>query len=158
MAHEEIDAASLRAGDVYRLMTDLVAPRPIAWVGTVDGQGRRNLAPYSYFQAVCSAPATVVLGMGWMRDGRPKNSLANILETRGFTISHVRRGDAEAMNDTSVELPHGESEGIAFRSPRRRAPWSRRRGWPLRMRPWSASSSRPSPSGVPEMGPPHRPW
>lgn len=110
MAHEEIDAASLRAGDVYRLMTDLVAPRPIAWVGTVDGQGRRNLAPYSYFQAVCSAPATVVLGMGWMRDGRPKNSLANILETRGFTISHVRRGDAEAMNDTSVELPHGESE------------------------------------------------
>lgn len=110
MTHEQLDATDLRTRDVYRLMTDLVAPRPIAWVGTVDSHGRPNLAPFSYYQAVCSSPPTVVVSIGWRGDGRPKDSLANILETGVFTVSHVHRALAEAMNETSAALPHGESE------------------------------------------------
>lgn len=108
--HQHIDPTTLSGLDVYRLMTDLVAPRPIAWVSTVSADGHHNLAPYSYFQAMSSRPPTVVLGCGWTRAGKPKDTLRNILDTREFTISHVSDPVAEAMNLTSVELPLGESE------------------------------------------------
>jgi flavin reductase (DIM6/NTAB) family NADH-FMN oxidoreductase RutF len=108
--HDVVEARSLRARDAYRLMTDLVAPRPIAWVSTVDERGRSNLAPFSYFQAICSAPATVVLGFGWHSDGRPKDTLRNILATRELTINHVSESVAEAMNMTSGSFPAEISE------------------------------------------------
>lgn len=103
-AYELFEAASLRARDVYRLMTSIVAPRPIAWVSTLDAQGQANLAPFSYFQAVCSRPPTVVLGIGWRADGRPKDTLANILARREFTISHVSHAQVADMNATSADV------------------------------------------------------
>lgn len=109
MSSLELPAADLSARDSYRLMTDLVAPRPIAWVSTLDGDGRRNLAPFSYFQAVCSSPPTIVLGISW-QDGRPKHTLANILETGELTISHVSEPLAEAMNASSAAFPEDISE------------------------------------------------
>ncbi len=110
MEHEHIDPSTLNGLDVYRLMTDLVAPRPIAWVSTVSAAGEPNLAPFSYFQAMSSRPPTVVVGCGWTRAGKPKDTLRNILDTREFTISHVSEPVAEAMNLTSVELAEAESE------------------------------------------------
>lgn len=110
MEHEHIDPGTLSGRDVYRLMTDLVAPRPIAWVSTVTPDGAPNLAPFSYFQAMGSKPPTVVIGCSWTRAGQPKDTLRNILDTREFTISHVSGPVAEAMNLTSVELPAGQSE------------------------------------------------
>lgn len=98
---EWFEAADLRAGDAYRLMTDIVAPRPIAWISTLDDAGRPNLAPFSYFQAVCSRPPTVIVAIGNRPDGRPKDTLANILARRELTICHVGEAQAEAMNATS---------------------------------------------------------
>jgi len=98
---ERIPAEGLRASDAYRLMTDVVAPRPIAWVSTLDPQGRANLAPFSYFQAVCSSPPTVILSISSRPDGRPKDTLANLLATRELTINHVGEEQVEAMNATS---------------------------------------------------------
>ena len=98
-----LDAAEIGGGDAYRLMTSLVAPRPIAWVSTVSAAGRHNLAPFSYFQAVCSRPPTVILGLGSRAGGAPKDTLRNILDTRELTINHVSRPLAEAMNQTSGE-------------------------------------------------------
>ncbi|MEM7154818.1 MAG: flavin reductase family protein [Myxococcota bacterium] len=99
--HERLDADALSTRDAYRLMTDIVAPRPIAWVSTVDGHGKPNLAPFSYFQAVCSTPPTVIVAIGNRPDGRPKDTLRNILDTRELTISHVCEPLAEPMNTTS---------------------------------------------------------
>jgi len=39
-SNHELSAAGLSARDIYRLMTSLIAPRPIAWVSTIDEQGR----------------------------------------------------------------------------------------------------------------------
>jgi len=114
---EEIPAASLGAGETYRLMTDLVAPRPIAWVSSEDGQGRRNLAPFSYFQAVCSHPAMIVLAISWHADGRMKDSLRNILERREFCVSHVSEPWVLAMNATSAMYPAEVSEWDAVGVP-----------------------------------------
>lgn len=102
--HARLDAKDLRASDTYRLMTDIVAPRPIAWVSTVAPDGTRNLAPFSYFQAVCSNPATIVLGISWKSDGTPKDTLANILATREFTVCHVDEAQAAAMHRTSANV------------------------------------------------------
>jgi flavin reductase (DIM6/NTAB) family NADH-FMN oxidoreductase RutF len=108
--HETFKPEQLSTRDIYRLMTDLVAPRPIAWVSTLDADGRGNLAPFSYFQAVGSRPPTIVLGIGLKADGRPKDTLRNILERREFTVSHVSEPLAVAMNATSAELDEGQSE------------------------------------------------
>jgi flavin reductase (DIM6/NTAB) family NADH-FMN oxidoreductase RutF len=111
--HETLSASELRSRDCYRLMTDIVVPRPIAWVSTLDEDGRPNLAPFSFFQGMCSQPPTVVLGVGWHPDGRPKDTLRNILLRREFTVSHVSEALAEAMNATSVNYPQDVSEWVA---------------------------------------------
>lgn len=110
----ELAAEGLSAGDAYRLMTDLVAPRPVAWVSTLDEEGRGNLAPFSYYQAMCSSPPTVVLGLGWKGDGSPKDTLRNALARRELTISHVARPMAEVMNATSAAYAPEESEWEAL--------------------------------------------
>lgn len=96
--------------DTYRLMTDLVAPRPIAWVSTVSAEGRHNLAPFSYYQAVCSRPAMVVVSVAWWPDGRMKDTLANALATRELTINHVSAPLVGAMNATSAPFSPATSE------------------------------------------------
>jgi flavin reductase (DIM6/NTAB) family NADH-FMN oxidoreductase RutF len=112
--HDVIDPKERSKGDVYRLMTDLVAPRPIGWVSTVDSRGRRNLAPFSFFQAVSYDPPMVSLsftGGHRTEDGRrPKDTLANILESREFTVNHVSRPLVEAANATSGEYAADVSE------------------------------------------------
>jgi flavin reductase (DIM6/NTAB) family NADH-FMN oxidoreductase RutF len=103
--HEAIDPAAMPAREVYQLMIDLVAPRPIAWVSTLAADGKPNLAPFSYYQGVCSRPPTIVLGIAWRSDGTPKDTLVNVLATGEFTVNHVRREHAEAMNLTSGDHP-----------------------------------------------------
>ena len=110
--HAVLDAETLSARDAYTVMTGLITPRPIAWVSTCDGQGRRNLAPFSYFQGVCSHPPTVILGIGWRPPGRAKDTLRNILEQREFTISHVSEPLAEAMNRTAADVGPDVDEWI----------------------------------------------
>ena len=108
--HVRLDAGSLSTGETYRLMTDLVAPRPIAWVSTVDSQGHENLAPFSYFQAVSSRPPTIMLSISSRPGGRPKDTLRNILDTRELVVSHVAEALLEAMNRTSGEYDEDVDE------------------------------------------------
>ena len=83
----------------------LVAPRPIGWIGTVDAQGRANLAPYSFFNAVSDRPPMVMFSSG----GR-KDSLRNIAATGEFTCSLATWGLREAMNLSSAAVAPGVDE------------------------------------------------
>ena len=83
----------------------IVAPRPIGWISTVDGEGRVNLAPYSFFNAFNSNPPIV----GFASEGR-KDSLRNVEATGEFVCNLATRPLAEVMNRSSTPLPHGESE------------------------------------------------
>jgi flavin reductase (DIM6/NTAB) family NADH-FMN oxidoreductase RutF len=113
--HVRLDADTLSTGDTYRLMTDLVAPRPIAWVSTLDPHGHANLAPFSYFQAVCSRPPIVMLSISHRSDGRPKDTLRNVLDTGELVVNHVSEPLVEAMNRTSGEHePHVDEWSIAW--------------------------------------------
>lgn len=90
----------------------LVAPRPIAWVSTLDAQGRANLAPFSYFNAVGDAPPVVMIAPSGPKPGRNerKDTLANILETGEFVVNLVGWDLREAMNLTSGPFPADEDE------------------------------------------------
>jgi flavin reductase (DIM6/NTAB) family NADH-FMN oxidoreductase RutF len=99
-----IDPADVEANDAYKLLIGLVVPRPIGWIGTVDATGVRNLAPFSFFNAVAATPPTVLFSP-LTSSGSPKDTLANARETGEFTVNIVSFDVAEAMNLTSGRYP-----------------------------------------------------
>lgn len=98
----------------YRLLIASVIPRPVAWCSTVDPDGRPNLAPFSFFNAVTSDPPTLVVGIGKSSpDRRPsgrKDTAENLLATREAVVHIAPRRLAAEMVATSASLPPGESE------------------------------------------------
>ncbi|MGI9018872.1 MAG: flavin reductase family protein [Euzebya sp.] len=91
--------------EMYFLITSLVVPRPIAWVGSRSGSGVDNLAPHSYFNVVSSEPVVVHFTSSGVKD-----SLTNVRATGEFTISIVGRSLLEAMNTTAADFPADISE------------------------------------------------
>lgn len=100
--------------DVYKLMTGLIVPRPIAFISTISGKGEHNLAPYSFFNAISSEPPTISVSIGRKPTGEPKDTLRNIMETGEFVVNVVHRDLAEKMTHTAETLPHGVSEFKEF--------------------------------------------
>jgi flavin reductase (DIM6/NTAB) family NADH-FMN oxidoreductase RutF len=101
----EFDLDSLEPRARYFLITAAVVPRPIAWVSTVDEQGNRNLAPYSYFNA-CSATPPIV----HFTSTAPKHSIANVKATGEFVVNIVSHDLAQAMRTSSAVFRPGEDE------------------------------------------------
>ncbi len=96
--------------ELYALILNSVAPRPIAWVSTVSASGRHNLAPFSFFNAVSIDPPLLAFAPGLRpsiqsdtNHGEAKDTLRNIRETREFVVNVVTYDLAEAMNLTSGE-------------------------------------------------------
>lgn len=104
MDRTTFDMAEMASTDRYKLLTGLIIPRPIGWVGTVDEQGAYNLAPYSYFNVVAATPPTVVFSSG-RPQGRAKDSLANVIATGEFTLSIVDEDLVDAMHQTAERYP-----------------------------------------------------
>jgi flavin reductase (DIM6/NTAB) family NADH-FMN oxidoreductase RutF len=99
--------------EVYNILLNAVAPRPIAWVSTLSASGQPNLAPFSFFNVVCVKPPLLGFSPS-MRSpkktvstgspgGEHKDTLRNIRETREFVVNIVTFELAEAMNLTSGE-------------------------------------------------------
>ncbi len=105
-----IDLSKLSADQVYGTMIQSVVPRPVAWVLSLNANGRYNLAPFSYFNAVCSEPPLVMLSIGKKPDGSEKDTRVNIRDRKDFVIHIAHRELAEAVTATSASLPAGESE------------------------------------------------
>jgi len=101
-----IDPLAHGRESIYKLMIGLIVPRPIAFVSTLDPQGIRNLAPFSYFTG-CSTNPPVVCFCAAVRSGlRPhKDTLRNIETTGEFVVNIVSEDFAEKMNATSAEAP-----------------------------------------------------
>lgn len=100
------DPATESPENLYKLMIGVIVPRPIAFVSSIDEQGVRNLAPFSYFTG-CSTNPPVVCFVSAVRSGpRPsKDTLRNILATKEFVVNIVSEDFAEKMNQTSAEVP-----------------------------------------------------
>ncbi len=105
-----VDMSSLSAPQAYATMTQTIVPRPVAWILTANDTGDYNLAPYSYFNAVSSAPPMVVFSSGVKPDGSTKDTRYN-LENNGQCVIHIaHREMAEQMTATAATLPRNTSE------------------------------------------------
>jgi flavin reductase (DIM6/NTAB) family NADH-FMN oxidoreductase RutF len=105
-----IDVASANFLDVYRLLIGIVTPRPIAWVTSIDPEGRVNLAPFSFYNAFSANPPVVVFSPTLRRDGTRKDTLRNVEATREFVLNAAVEALAEQVNLSSKDLPYGQSE------------------------------------------------
>ncbi len=95
------DFHSYAPADGHRLAHDpfnaIVAPRPIGWIASVSVEGKRNLAPYSFFNAFNYRPPII----GFASTGA-KDTLANVRATGAFVWNLATRAQADAMNATSA--------------------------------------------------------
>jgi len=97
----------------YHLMTNVIVPRPIAWVvteGVVEGKQVINIAPFSYFTAISSEPAAVLISIGHRPDGSPKDTLRNLRETKKCVICMVDEDHFAPMHLSAEGLDAGQSE------------------------------------------------
>lgn len=104
------DLETLPTRDIYKLLTSLVVPRPIAWVTTRSAEGVLNAAPFSFFNVISSDPVMLAIGIGTRPEGGPKDTLRNILETKEFVVQIPTEALVQEMNITSVEAPLGTNE------------------------------------------------
>ena len=106
----QIDPALHTKADNYKLITNLVVPRPIAWVTTLNPTGTVNLAPFSFFNAVGADPLYIVLSIGRRDTGEPKDTAANIRSSGEFVVNMVTVDLLDAMNISASDFPPDESE------------------------------------------------
>ena len=112
--HKSIDPSACDHRQIYKLMTGIIVPRPVALVSTVDRDGLANLAPFSFFAGVGSNPPTVLF-CPVIRQATPpsvapsremrKDTLRNIEETGEFVVNVVSERIADAANATAAEVP-----------------------------------------------------
>ncbi len=115
----DIVPKQLTQREVYNILLNTVAPRPIAWVSTVSASGHTNLAPFSFFNVVCANPPMLGFSPS-MRPPKatpagepfhePKDTLRNVRETGEFVVNIVTYDLAEAMNQTAGDYHASISE------------------------------------------------
>lgn len=86
----------------------LPGPKPISLVGSIDAQGRTNLAPFSTVTHLGSNPA--LIGLVSRPDLADRHTLSNILETKSYTINHVHSNIVDQAHHCSARYPRETSE------------------------------------------------
>ena len=112
------DPAEHPFSETHKLMIGSIVPRPIALVSTTSNNGINNLAPFSYFNGVCSKPPTIMFAparRGW--DGQEKDTLINIRNTKEFSINIVSEDIGEKMvkcsTDYEIEVDEYSKSGLS---------------------------------------------
>jgi flavin reductase (DIM6/NTAB) family NADH-FMN oxidoreductase RutF len=128
-----IDPAEHEPRQIYKIMTGIIVPRPIALVSTIDRDGVANVAPFSFFCGVGSVPPTVLFcpALRASSDAAKaprKDTLRNVEETGEFVVNIVSEAIAGAANATAAEVAPDVDEfelagltpvaSLAIRAPR----------------------------------------
>ena len=101
--------SGLSEREVYRLLTGIVVPRPIAWISTRSEGGNVNLAPFSAYVILANDPPLIGVSIG-RRGAEMKDTSRNIRRTGEFVVNAPHLSQAELVHKSSEELGHGESE------------------------------------------------
>lgn len=91
--------------NVYRLLTAVVVPRPIAWVTTLSADGLVNLAPHSFYTVACARPPIVQFSSVGKKD-----TLRNVLATGEFVVNLAYAPLLEQVNNSAARFPPDQSE------------------------------------------------
>lgn len=113
MDRRSLKLSEFSASARYHLLTAMVVPRPIAWISTLNEDGSVNLAPFSFFNAICADPPLVIVGIG-KRDGHSKDTARNLHRVPEAVIHLPAVDEAALVQASAAELPYGESEVAAL--------------------------------------------
>ncbi len=97
-----IDPKSLERPALYNLITSTVTPRPVAWVSSISAEGVRNVAAFSYFNAMSTIPPLLVISIGVLGGGRIKDTLLNIQAVQEYVV-HIASGSLMAQVEITGE-------------------------------------------------------
>lgn len=108
----EIDLMKMEPRKAHDLLTSCVIPRPIAWVSTINHEGKPNLAPFSFFTGVSWYPPILAFSAVNRSDGTKKDTVINIEKAPEFVINIVSVDLLRAMEYSARPLPYGEDESL----------------------------------------------
>jgi flavin reductase (DIM6/NTAB) family NADH-FMN oxidoreductase RutF len=101
-----IDPKAISPVDFHQFMLACIAPRPIAFVSSIDEEGRPNLAPYSFFNAFSSNPPILVFSSNRKAsDNTTKDTLHNVKVNGELVINAVNYDMSRQMALASIEYP-----------------------------------------------------
>ena len=95
--------------DIYKILSGVVVPRPIAWVSTFGPNGVPNVAPFSFFQPITPSPPHISFSAG-SRDGEKKDTERNIEETGEFVVNIVNGDIARRMAISALDFTPEQNE------------------------------------------------
>lgn len=105
----DIDPRTVPTGDMYRFLVTAIVPRPIAFVSTLSGDGKTNLAPFSWFNAISSKPPLIGISINDRGDDQ-KDTLRNIRETGEFVVNVVTDSILTLASQAAGDWPRDVSE------------------------------------------------
>jgi flavin reductase (DIM6/NTAB) family NADH-FMN oxidoreductase RutF len=108
-----LEISKLPIQESYKILIGAIVPRPIAWVSTISASGVTNLAPFSFFNGICSDPPALLFCPTTPADRDAKDTLRNIRETREFVVNIVTEANVAKANQTSAPYPPEVSEFAA---------------------------------------------
>ncbi|CAN5829456.1 flavin reductase family protein [soil metagenome] len=108
-----IDPQEVKNAEFYAYLVGAVAPRPIAFASTVNGDGNVNLSPFSFFNLFGANPPILVFSpLLRMRDTTSKHTLQNVEQTREVVINIANYALVEQLSLASTEYEAGVNEFV----------------------------------------------
>ncbi|MES2975411.1 MAG: flavin reductase family protein [Pseudomonadota bacterium] len=105
----QLNASEIGADAIYKLLSGIVVPRPIAWITTLSGSGLVNLAPFSCYTFVCNRPPMLGVTLG-RKAGARKDTATNILAGGEYVVNIGDASQLEQIHLSSAEHPADVSE------------------------------------------------
>lgn len=99
------DFDNLTPKERYKLLIGTVIPRPIALITTISEDGTPNAGSFSFFNILTHDPAIMAVGIEHKPDGTPKDTAANILATKEFTVHISDHALVDQMEICSIKFP-----------------------------------------------------
>jgi flavin reductase (DIM6/NTAB) family NADH-FMN oxidoreductase RutF len=97
-----INPSEIEVRNLHQYLLGSIGPRPIAFASTIDKEGKRNLAPFSFFNVFSANPPILVFSPA--RSGRtntPKDTFNNVKEVPEVVINVVNHDMVHQMSLTS---------------------------------------------------------
>jgi len=106
-----INPHDIATSKLHGYLLSAVAPRPIAFASTLDGEGRANLSPFSFFNVFSAQPPILIFSPARrVRNNTTKHTLENVKVTKEVVINVVNYNLVQQMSLASTEYAEGVNE------------------------------------------------
>lgn len=109
----KIVPGEIKTAQLHQYLLGAVAPRPICFASTIDGDGNPNLSPFSFFNVFGSKPPILIFSPARrVRDNTIKHTLENVYATKEVVINVVNYNIVQQVSLSSCEYPKAVNEFV----------------------------------------------